>query len=162
MIEIKVYGSEESARRIRKFARAMSPESRAIANRQAGVQLHSDVIRTFQAQGATFGRSRWAALKAGGRYVNTKAKGKTRRFQTHYKILQDTGALRQSFVSLYDSSLAGVGAVSAKEHADLAAAHQFGVPSRNLPARPMLPTEERAMEVVSLVYRRMIEKAAQP
>ena len=69
---------------------------------------------------------------------------------------------RPEYIPLSDDKLAGVGAASDKEHADIAAAHQFGVPAKNLPARPMLPTEARALEVVSLVYGRMIEKAAQP
>jgi len=168
VIEITVYGSEESRRRLSKFARAMAPESRTVANAQAGVKLHSDVIETFIAEGATFGRAKWEDLKAGGRYVKSVAKGKKRRFQTSYQILQDTGALRQSFVPLSDDKLAGVGAVSfyspvdREDHGDLAKLHQFGVPSKNLPARPMLPTESRALEVVSNVYGRMIEKAAQP
>lgn len=162
MIEITVYGSEESRRRLAKFARAMSPQSREQANKASGIQMHTDVMMTFSAQGATFGRPKWEPLKAGGRYVSTKSKTKKRRFQTAYMILQDTGALRASYFPLYDDKLAGVGAVSAKEHADLAEAHQFGVPSRNLPARPMLPTENRALEVVSKVYGFMIEKAAQP
>lgn len=168
MIEITVQGNVESRRRLAKFARAMSPESRGTANKNIGAQLHGDVIRTFEAQGATFGRPKWQDLKAKGRYVKTLAKGKKARFQTHYKILQDTGALRQSYVPLSDEDLAGVGAVSfyspvdREDHGDLAKVHQFGVPSRNLPARPMLPTEDRALEVASYVYGMMIEKAAQP
>lgn len=170
MIEVTVYGAEESRRRLAKFARAMSPQSRAIANEQAGIELHSDVIRTFEAEGATFGRPRWEDLKAEGRYPRTNskdktatnAKGKKRKFQTAYQILQDTHALRGSFIPLSDDDLAGVGAQSTREHADIAEAHQFGVPSRNLPARPMLPTEDCALEVVTKVYGLMIEEAARP
>jgi phage gpG-like protein len=105
-------------------------------------------------------------LKAGGRYVGTgrkRADGsrEPRRFQTVYQILQDTGALRAAYVPLSDRDIAGVGAASVKGHSDLAAAHQFGVAERNLPARPMLPTEETALDIMSRVYGLNIERAAQ-
>jgi phage gpG-like protein len=167
VIQITVIGSEESRRRLRKFTLAMSPQTREQSNREAGIAMHSDVVRTFIAQGATDGRPKWEPLKAGGRYVGTGKKlpggGRApRRFQTVYQILQDTGALRAAYVPLSDRDVAGVGAASVKGHSDLALAHQYGVPERNLPARPMLPTEEVALDIVSRVYGLAIERAAQP
>ena len=154
MLSIEVRGLPEVERRLRKFASAMSPQQRTVSNQKAGIALYNDVIRTFKAQGATDGRPRWAPLKAGGRYVGTGKKRKDgsrapRRFQTAYQILQDTGALRASFVPLSDATLAGVGAASVKGHADLAPIHQQGDPKRNLPPRPMLPPERTAMDIES-------------
>ena len=87
------------------------------------------------------------------------------RFFERAGTLRDTGALRQSFVPLSDEKLAGVGAVSfyspidQEDHGDLAAVHQFGAPAKNLPARPMLPTEDRAMSVMTQVYAMDIQRA---
>ena len=163
----------DAVARLKKFASALSPESRKTANRQAAIQMHSDVIKTFEAEGAYLGRKRWADLKAGGRYVKVRSKkGKRSRWQgksegadgliTSYQILQDTGALRASFMPLSDEYIAGVGAVSTHRHADLAPIHEFGDPKRHLPARPMLPTAKRAVEIMTLVYGVRIGEAAKP
>lgn len=148
--------SGDALQRLRNMAKVMKPEQRELANRQAGVQLHGDVIRTFAAQGQTQGRPRWLPLKFGGRW---KGKGKGRRFQTVYQLLQDTGALRNAYIPLHDDSQAGVGAQSLKAHADLAVVHQFGLPAKNIPARPMLPTAEHALGVVTRIYGLSIQKA---
>lgn len=164
MFEIRV-NATESLRRLQKFAATVSPENRLLLNRKAAVVIYSDVIRTFDAQGATFGRPRWAPLKTtnkGGDTGRWKGRGASRRFETVYKLLQDTGALRASYLPLSDENVAGVGAVSLREHADLAPIHQFGAPARGLPARPMLPTDERALAVVVDVYGLAIEQGAQP
>jgi phage gpG-like protein len=167
MLQITVRGEDEVQRRLVKFASAMAPRQREINNKAAAIQLYGDVIRTFKAQGATEGRPRWADLKAGGRYTGTGRKRKDgsrgpRRFQTAYQILQDTGALRQSFIPLHDQTLAGVGAASVKGHADLAPIHEFGSAKRNIPARPMLPSRERAMSVMTQIYQLGIERAVRP
>jgi phage gpG-like protein len=164
MLAVQVTGDVEVLRRLRKLGAVMGPDAQLQSNRKAAIALHSDVMRTFQAQGATHGRSKWDALKAGGRYTGLGRKRKdgsrgARRFQTAYKLLQDTGALRMSYVPLYDRSLTGVGALSVKGHADLAPLHENGNPARNLPARPMLPPVNKAMQIVTQVYGLAIEKA---
>jgi phage gpG-like protein len=98
----------------------------------------------------------WVDLVMGGRW---KGKGANRYFQTDYRILQDTGALRQSFIPLHDENSTGVGAASGSEHADIAERHQFGDPSGNLPARPMLPEPDAAVRIVSKIYGLVIEEA---
>jgi hypothetical protein len=45
-----------------------------------------------------------------------------------------------------------------KAHADLAVVHQFG--NSRIPARPMLPTPEHALNIVSRIYGLAIERAA--
>jgi len=163
VIEVTVYGTEIARKKLAAMAGVMAPDRRELNNRKVGIQLHSDVMRTFQADGATFGRPKWEDLKAKGRYPASTVR--PRKFTTTYQILRDTGALRQSFVPLSDEKLAGVGAVSfyspidQEDHGDLAAVHQFGAPAKNLPARPMLPTEDRAMSVMTQVYAMDIQRA---
>lgn len=65
------------------------------------------------------------------------------------KILQNTGALRQSFLPFSDNDQAGVGALSALEHAELSEKHERGI---GVPARPMLPSRARALEEAVEVY----------
>lgn len=163
MIEVTVYGTEIARKKLASMVAVMSPNQRAVAHKEVGIQLHSDVMRTFIADGATFGRPKWEPLKAGGRYPASTVR--PRKFTTTYQILRDTGALRQSFVPLSDEKLAGVGAVSfyspidREDHGDLAPIHQFGSPAKNIPPRPMLPTEDQAMKRMTQVYGLMIEKA---
>jgi phage gpG-like protein len=148
--------------KLRKMAAAIAPEERELINEKIGVQLHGEVMRTFESEGATEGRPRWQDLARKGRqrYV-TGSDGKRRlgEFQTDYKILQDTGALRQSYFPLFDKDSAGVGAVSGAKHADLAPLHEFGVPARNLPARPMLPEPEYVLGVATTLYGMAIRRS---
>jgi phage gpG-like protein len=157
MISVTVYGTEIARKKLAAMSQVMSPDRRQSNHRKVGIQMHSDVLRTFQADGATFGRPKWEDLKAKGRYPASTVR--PRKFTTVYQILRDTGALRAAYVPLSDEKLAGVGALSMKEHADIAATHQFGNLANNLPARPMLPTEDRAMEVMVSVYAMDIQKA---
>jgi len=163
VIEITVYGTEIDRKKLASMVAVMSPNQRSVAHKEVGIQLHGDVMRTFIADGATFGRPKWEPLKAGGRYPASTVR--PRKFTTNYQILRDTGALQQSFVPLSDEKLAGVGAVSfyspidREDHGDLAPIHQFGSPAKNIPPRPMLPTEDQAMKRMTQVYGLMIEKA---
>lgn len=159
-VEVKVEDSEVT-RRLRKVATAMSPRARADYNMKAAIAMYGYVIRVFDAQGAHDGRPGWQPLKAGGRTkVTQHADGtRSRRFQSDHKILQDTGALKESYWQLHDENYAGVGALSMRKHADLAAVHQFGNPAKNLPARPMLPEPDVALRIVSQVYGFALQEA---
>lgn len=132
-----------------------SVEQRSTIHRQVAAQLHSWVIQNFEQQGAK-GERPWAPLKAGGRW---KGKGRNRYFQTNYKVLQDTGNLRQSFAPFYDNNSMGVGA-KASFGVDYAAAHEEGVPERNLPQRKMLPSEGVALKIASDIYGLRLAKLA--
>lgn len=158
MIQVTVYGTEIARKKLAAMAGVMAPARRETNNKKVGIQLHGDVMRTFIADGATFGRPEWEPLKPATVMARIR-KTKTGKLVRLYQILRDTGALRQSFNPLSDENLAGVGAVSAKAHADLAAVHQFGALEKNIPARPMLPTEERAMDVMVQVYAMDIQRA---
>jgi len=165
MIQVTVYGTEIARKKLAAMVRVMASDRRELNNRKVGVQLHSDVMRTFQADGATFGRPKWEPLKPATIAARIRKSKKKPTAGSTYQILRDTGALRQSFVPLSDEKLAGVGAVSffspvdQEDHGDLAAVHQFGAPAKNLPARPMLPTEDRAMSVMTQVYAMDLQRA---
>ena len=121
-------------------------------NKKVAIQLYQYVMDVFAAEGAHDGRPAWAPLKAGGRY----SKG---RFRTAYRLLQDTGQLRQSYEPIYDKTSAGVGSVASRPHSDLAPIHEYGNPERNLPARPMLPSVEVLQSTVLTIYGLEFEKA---
>lgn len=72
-------------------------------------------------------------------------------------ILQDTGALRQSFMPFSNNDLAGVGSVSSREHSKLSEIHEEGL--GNVPARPMLPSEGRAIAEAIKIYDHYIGRA---
>lgn len=123
-----------------------------LANRKASIDLYGWVIRNFAAEGALGEDGAWEDLAAGGRW---KGGGKNRYFQEDYKILQDTGALRQSFEPFSDEEEAGVGAVAmtaGDRPANLAAVHEYGDASHNLPPRHMLPSPRQALEIGINVY----------
>lgn len=154
---------------------------RSLANRQLSNQLEGWVLRNFAQQGALRLPGGWEPLKLStllarlrkGKGSAGKKAAAARSFkqgksvaETYaatgaglVKILQDTGALRQAFAGFYDAQEAGVGAVSHSAHADLAIVHEYGNPSRNLPARPMLPTPAQALEMAFLVYQNHVDQA---
>lgn len=136
-----------------RFARSV--QDRTTLHRQIAAQLYSWVIQNFEQQGAK-GERPWAPLKAGGRW---KGRGSNRYFQTDYKILQDTGNLRQSFAPFSDNDSMGVGA-RASFGVDYAAVHEQGAPERNLPARPMLPPRDVALRIASDIYGLRLTKLA--
>lgn len=123
-----------------------------LANRKAAINLYGWVMRNFDAEGGLGEDGPWEDLAAGGRW---KGEGDGRYFQADYKVLQDTGALRQSFEPFSDGEEAGVGAVAmtaGDRPANLAAVHEYGAPDLNLPARPMLPSARQALEIGINVY----------
>jgi len=143
------------------FARGVGDTT--ILNRQIGAKYFAWVEENFETQGAKGGKP-WAPLKAGGRW---KGKGKNRNFQTDYRILQDTGNLKQSFAQFFDANQAGVGARASffpsKEggKGDYATAHEEGDPSRNLPQRKMLMTPAVGLKIATDIYTLRINKLAQ-
>lgn len=152
------------------------------ANRQLSVQLEGEVLRNFASEGAEF-NAPWAPLKLSTILArlrkSPKSKGKKAKAKELFKaggtskavyaasgaglfkILQSSGALRQSFAGFFDETEAGVGAQSNAAHADLAIVHEHGDPSRNLPARPMLPPADLALSWAIAVYQSHIDLARQ-
>lgn len=142
-------------------------------NKQIAVQLEAWVLRNFQDEGAFFGG--WAPLKPstilarlregrGSAAKKAKARALVRGGETSsaaikaasgvglFKILQSSGALRQSYAGFSDNEEAGVGAQSIVTPYDLAAIHQEGTKDGRIPARPMLPPVDVALGIAYEIY----------
>jgi phage gpG-like protein len=69
--------------------------------------------------------------------------------------------MRQSFAAFSDNDQAGVGTPIGAQHADLSAIHEYGDPSRNIPARPMLPTKEQGLTFAQEIYSLFVMQSIQ-
>lgn len=118
-----------------------------IPNRALAAQLYAETLRNFDNEAN--GGVPWAPLAEST--IRSKAK------KGYSRKLQNTGALRASFLPFSTRELAGVGALSTREHADISIVHEFG--TDRIPARPMLPSESRAEQVALRVYQFYIDKA---
>ena len=150
MIESKIDTAELERRLVRI---AGNVKSRTTVNRQIATQLTAWVLRNFRGQGG-LSVSGWAPLKP----ATIKAKAR----KGYSMILQNTGALRQSFMPFSDTDMAGTGAQQLKGSSaplDLAKIHQEGAPAANIPARPMLPTMDQALPIGIKIYELHIAKA---
>ena len=118
------------------------------ANQQVSVWLARWVESNFRSQGGKVGR--WAPFKYGGRRMK---KGKINK---NALLLQDTGALKASFLPFFTRRVAGI-----RSGLRYAKFHEFGVPSRNLPARRMLPlhTDKEVMAGIRKIYEWHVKKA---
>lgn len=107
-----------------------------VVMRQVAVFLDQWVQRNFQSEGGKVGG--WPRFKYGGRVVSKKG-AKTQSIEGHRyidssaKLLQDTGALRHSFLPFVRKGVAGIGS-------DLpyAETHEKGKPQR----RMLMKTED--------------------
>lgn len=105
--------------------------------RQVAVFLDQWAQRNFQSQGDKAGG--WVGFKYGGRIVRKKG-AKAQSIEGHRyidgsaKLLQDTGALRHSFLPFIRKGVAGIGS-------DLpySKGHEDGMPKYKLPQRRLLP-----------------------
>lgn len=153
MIKITV-NSTGATRKLAVLADAL--KKREAPNKEISVHLYSWVMRNFDAEGSPTGKP-WAPLKesTARRVVNGKQRG-------YHPILQVTGELRISFSPIFDNKQAGVGvpANSNTAKAKKAAAHQYGVPENNLPARPMLPNKKQVLDIATRVYGYFVAQAA--
>jgi phage gpG-like protein len=152
-VEIKLTGSKQVQNKLRQLIKSVRNTS--VVNRKVSVWLLKWVNDNFKSQGRKVSSSGWKKLKAGGRWVS--AGGGWLKWDPSAKILQDTGVLRASFAigRFYTRNSAGIGSdVSYSKY------HQFGVPSRNLPKRRMLPmnTDSSVNKGVLKIYNMHIEK----
>lgn len=169
---------EVTSEALQKLAAGIADRKKA--NQQLSVKLEGEVLSNFRTEGAEFGAP-WVPLKLSTILarlrLSPKSKTKKAAAAALFKkggtpkavfaasgagllqILQDTGHLRQSFAGFFDADEAGVGARSNAAHADLSIVHEYGDPSRNIPARPMLPPPEKALEWAIAVYQNHIASA---
>lgn len=156
MLDITL-NTEQVQKRLIKLAKTIGDTK--VLNRQVSIALYGIVLRNFR-DSSSDGKA-WSPFKAGGRW---EGRGKARYLDTSAQLLLDTGALRASFAPFADANQAGVGAKNYVPKStggapwDLAAIHEFG--TRNIPARPMLPTLEQGLGVAIKVYDWAIKRAA--
>lgn len=137
--------SENVNNLIRRLDRLQKQLERPLeANREVSVEYYKFVIRNFELEGRLV-QGGWAPLKP--------ATIKYKRRHGYSKKLVNTGQLKGSYVPFYDEKTAGV-----RTDLDYAADHQFGVPSRNLPARPMVPSTKQAAEIAIKIYDKFVKK----
>jgi phage gpG-like protein len=123
------------------------------ATKKNGVLLKTLVIQRFEQQGPG-----WAAHKPA--YAKRKA------MRGREQILIDTGQLMGSISSVYvayNEGFVGVqkGATSkgGQDMVNLAAVHEMGSPSRNIPARPFLaPAAKEGEAPMTRNYEEAVEK----
>ena len=143
-------------RALNKLARQL--DDRRTVNLALSVKLQEMVFRNFDTE--AHDGTPWATLAPST--IRWKEK------RGYSKILQNTGALRASFLPFHDNDLAGVGAVSMKggvpgdppgasRPADLAKIHEEGL--GHVPARPMLPGRALALEEAVNIYGWFVERA---
>lgn len=116
-------------------------------NRRVAVLLDTWVQRNFQSEGGLVGG--WKPFKLGGRRLPGGGIDYTA------KLLQDTGQLRASFDTIFDSD-------SVEIWSDLyyAKFHEYG--ARNLPQRRMLPrgTDENLIRPMARIFNDWIRENA--
>lgn len=165
MIRIQVRGIDRVYRTFETAEdrlRSLGPVNAAIA-----IELKKFVDENFDSDGKRRQPEGWVPWAESTRKARER---KNRRLEAKAgqgsanppRLLQDTRALRQSFLEFYDDHEAGVGALSTREHADLAEIHEFGSAARNIPARPMLPSPEQALEIGMRVYGLYMEQVVKP
>lgn len=109
----------------------------AVSNKQASIVLYQWVLRNFQGEGSEAGG--WEPL-APSTIAYKEEHGYSR-------ILQNTGALRASFLPYSDDKVALVGSPLA-----YSATHEEG--TARVPQRRLLPNAEEAQEMVMPIYGR--------
>jgi phage gpG-like protein len=170
------------------YSMQLQPAERANVNRKLSIDLQAWVFRNFKTEGKLASPIGWAkhapsTIQARARKIRGKKKraavrklyrqGATRaqvaeatgsKYGGRFPILQDTGALRQSFLPFATADIAGVGAVQyvnfrgGKAPTDLAAVHEFGNKARNIPRRKMLPNKVQATEMALKVYQLHVKR----
>lgn len=140
-VTLTARGIPDVQRKLRAFQSAMQDVTPA--NRQASIAMYGWLIRNYDREGSMIGG--WHPLHP--RTIREKLKlGKE-------KMLVRSGALRQSFAPFHNKEDAGVGSPIV-----YSAPHQYGNPSRNLPARPMLPPRDVVNEIGLKVYGLYVRK----
>lgn len=144
MIGVKV-DNETVLRKLRSLAAGLLDTTKP--NRLVSIELYGFVMKNFQTEGGMSEAGAWEPLAEGT--VAWKER------HGYSMILQNTGALRQSFAPFYDRQQAGVGAqqivgASDDRPPDIAEVHEFGL--GDVPARPMLPSQDQATGLAMRIY----------
>jgi len=117
-------------------------------NAKIATWLDGWVQRNFKTEGGNVGK--WAPFKKGGR----KKAGMS--FDASAKLLQDTSRLRHSYSPFHSKNDAGIGS-----DVEYAVTHEFGNPTKGLPARRMLPrkTDKDVIDNLKRIYNRDLNRS---
>jgi phage gpG-like protein len=143
MISVEIR-AQEAQRRLNRLAAQL--QNRRPVNKILSAKLFAMVMENFDNE-AHDGQP-WLDL--------APSTWRWKRKRGYEKILQNTGALRQSFLPFSDNNSAGVGALSVRKHADISKKHEEGI---GVPKRPMLPGRAKALEQAIIIYEAFIERA---
>lgn len=139
--------------------------------RQASVFLDQWVQLNFDYQGQKLkGGDKWPPFKAGGRRLRRRVSGVKKnknltrggrfelatfkRKERGARLLQDTGALMHSFKPYFGKRHAGI-----RSDLPYAKFHHFGVTSRNLPARRLLPKVREVQKDINEIFEDHVKKS---
>ena len=125
--------------------RARELKDRTVPNAQIATYLDGWVQRNFRGEGALVGG--WTPFKRGGRYIPGVG------LDTSAKLLQDTGALRASFRTFYNSDVVGIGS-------DIPYAKYHEEGTDVLPQRRMLPQQDDVRADILRIYERFFTRLA--
>lgn len=138
-VAIQLNKAASDAFKARLKAARVGLQNDGVAMRQVAVFLDSWVQRNFKGKGGNVGG--WAGYTYGGRLVRKSkataySKEARRWINTNAVLLQDSGALRHSFLPFVRKGVAGIGS-------DLpySKTHEEGDDERNLPQRRILPED---------------------
>ena len=118
-------------------------------NKKVGVVVLRWIDKNFKSEGARTGQ-RWQQLSAGT--IKRRRSGKNKS-AVKAKILQDTGDLRRNW-----KVLATPNEVIVESQMPYARDHHYGVPSRKLPARPILPSNKQVMPGLLKIYKAKVRQ----
>lgn len=136
-VELKLNKAQLDAMKAKLAAARANLQNDGMVMRRAAVFLDQWVQRNIQGGGEKVGG--WRAFKYGGRVIRKKgAKAQSiesrRYIDGSAKLLQDTGALRISFLPFIRKGVAGIGS-----ELPYSKAHEDGMPERGIPQRRLLP-----------------------
>jgi len=150
-VSIQVKGNDLVKGKLKRFTRRFTNLTRV--HRMIAIRLLALVQRGFKAERIPGTKVMWVALKP-ATIARARKKGRS-----DPKILQDKGTLRESFTITGTNRrriVVGTATVYAR-------AHHLGFPKRNLPKRPLLPSDERArvegLKVLNEVMRNLVRGA---
>jgi phage gpG-like protein len=161
--EVRMHVDKKGMEKLRRKLRQVHKETGDAyeANRNVGIWIVRWINKNFDTEGGKVGG--WQPFKYGGRLI-TKKKASNRiggvglarsiegrrLVDASARLLRDTSLMFASFQPYRARSKS----VTVGSHLEYSAYHEFGLPSRNLPARRMLPraSDDDVLEGILRIY----------
>lgn len=155
VVEVKIKPGRNSIRATRRFLvktrrRINNPSA---ANRKVSIRLLRWVNENFKTEGGKVGK--WKPFRHGGRLTGNRLPSGRFEVDRSAKLLQDTGALRASFIPFSSKTVAGIGS-----NVRYSLTHELGLPHKNVPIRRMLPLPEdrEVIDFITKIYDHHIQR----